>query len=429
MAAVKALPVEKFDCVMSENPNPPAPDTAVPPPPAKPVETKKSFNWHSPFFIWPAALALAVLLFFALDFTVITLTHESTDDAFIAGHIVSIAPRISGQVSAVYVLDNQLVRSNELLVAIDPADYANTLAQKQSAALAQDANVKTVLAGDELMRKKVATAEAGARKAQADADASAASANLAATNFARAQSLVGDKTISQQEFDAAQEAKNSAQANLNSAQQNFAEENSKVDEAHSQLAAAEAEVGLARAQWAEAQTNVASAQLNLSYAKIFAPGDGRVTRKQVEVGDYLQTGQQIMSLVPTDVWVVANFKESQLRKMSPGQHALVEIDALGGRKFRAHVDSVQAGSGAAFSLLPPENATGNFVKVIQRVPVKIIFDEPLPADKTIGPGLSVTPSVQVSSFIFPIWATALIAIILAIVAAIGLQKFLGRNEA
>ncbi len=209
----------------------------------------------------------------------------------------------------------------------------------------------------------------------------------------------------------------------------MAEENSKVDESHSQLAAAEAEVGLARAQWEESQTNVASAQLNLSYTKIFAPGDGRVTRKQVEVGDYLQAGQQIMSLVPVEVWVVANFKESQLKKMQPGQSALVEIDALGGRKFRAHVDSVQAGSGAAFSLLPPENATGNFVKVIQRVPVKIIFDEPLPADKTIGPGLSVTPSVQVSSFIFPIWATALIAIVLAIVAAIGLQKFLARNEA
>ena len=101
-----------------------------------------------------------------------------------------------------------------------------------------------------------------------------------------------------------------------------------------------------------------------------------------------------MSIVPTDVWVVANFKESQLKKMKPGQPALVEIDALGGRTFRAHVDSVQAGSGAAFSLLPPENATGNYVKVVQRVPVKILFDEPLPADHTIGPGLSVTPSVQ-----------------------------------
>src|SRR5476649_2368559 len=422
---------------MEENKNPTAreqsPQQPQNPPP-QPVPEKKNNGetmrkLNSPLFIWPAAIVLAVLLYLGLALLVNSLTHESTDDAFIAGHLVSIAPRIDGQVSAVHVLDNQMVRSNDLLIEIDPSDYAITVAQKQSAAESSDANVKTVRAAYELMRKKVSTAEASERKAQADADASAASAKLAATNFERAQSLLKDKTISQQEFDSAQEANNSAQANLNSAQQNVAEENSKVDESHSQLAAAEAEVGLVKAQWEESLTNVAAAQLNLSYTKIFAPGDGRVTRKQVEVGDYLQAGQQIMSIVPVEVWVVANFKESQLRKMQTNQPALVEIDALGGRKFRAHVDSVQAGSGASFSLLPPENATGNFVKVIQRVPVKIIFDDALPADHTIGPGLSVTPSVQTSSFDFPDWAIALIAIILAIAAAIGLRKFLDRKKA
>jgi len=426
---------------MSDNPNQPAPEPpqnqpAQPnPPPSAPQptapgeknngETMRKLN--SPLFLWPVAIVLAVLLYLGLALLANSLTHESTDDAFIAGHLVSIAPRIDGQVSAVQVLDNQMVRSNDLLIEIDTSDYAITVAQKESAADSSDANVKTVIAADELMRKKVATAEASERKAQADADASAASAKLAATNFERAQSLLKDKTISQQEFDAAQAANNSAQANLNSAQQNVAEENSKVDESHSQLAAAEAEVGLVKAQWEESQTNVAAAQLNLSYTKIFAPGDGRVTRKQVEVGDYLQAGQQIMSLVPVEVWLVANFKESQLRKMQTNQPALVEIDALGGRKFRAHVDSVQAGSGAAFSLLPPENATGNFVKVIQRVPVKIIFDEPLPADHTIGPGLSVTPSVQVSSFRVPEFVIAIVAIILAIAFAFVFQIFLNRK--
>jgi len=382
----------------------------------------------SPLFLWPATVALAVLLFFGLGSLVDALTHESTDDAFISGHVVSIAPRIDGQVSAVHVLDNQMVRSNDLLVEIDPSDYAITVAQKQAAAASQDANVKTVFAVDELMRKKVATAGASARKAQADADASAAGAKLAAMNFERAESLLKDKTVSQQEFDAAQAANKTAQAGLASAQENVDEEHSKVDEANTQLAAAEAEVGLASSQWREAQTNVASAQLNLSYTKIFAPCEGRVTRKQVETGDYLQTGQIIMSIVPVDVWVVANFKESQLKKMKPGQGAFVTIDALGGRKFRAHVDSVQAGSGAQFSLLPPENATGNFVKVIQRVPVKILFDEPLPADHTIGPGLSVTPSVQTGSFRVPDFVTAFVAIILAIVAVFSLRRFLDRNK-
>jgi membrane fusion protein (multidrug efflux system) len=407
---------------------PNSPPSAPQPAPEKKNNGETLRKLNSPLFIWPAAIVLAIILYLGLMLLVNTLTHESTDDAFIAGHLVSIAPRIDGQVSVVHVLDNQLVRSNDLLIEIDPSDYAITVAQKQSAAESSDANVQTILAADQLMRKKVATAEASARKAQADADASAASAKLAAMNFERAASLLKDKTISQQEFDAAQAANNSAQANLISAQQNVAEENSKVDESHSQLAAAEAEVGLAKAQWEESQTNVASAELNLSYTKIFAPGDGRVTRKQVEVGDYLQTGQQIMSIVPVEVWVVANFKESQLKKMKPGQSAFVKIDALGGRKFRAHVDSVQAGSGAAFSLLPPENATGNFVKVVQRVPVKILFDEPLPVDHTIGPGLSVTPSVQTSSFRVPDFLIAIVAIILAITAAFGFLKFLNRKK-
>jgi membrane fusion protein (multidrug efflux system) len=152
-----------------------------------------------------------------------------------------------------------------------------------------------------------------------------------------------------------------------------------------------------------------------------------VTRKAVEPGDYLQVGQQIMSIVPEDVWVVANFKESQLKNMRPGQSVTVEIDALGGQAFAAHVDSVQAGSGAQFSLLPPENATGNFVKVIQRVPVKIVFNEALPADHVIGPGLSVTPSVQVSNFVLPAWAIALIALIIAGPSVLGFVFVTRRN--
>ncbi len=424
---------------MSENPNQPATEPtqnqpAQSPAPPQPAPEKKNNGealrkLNSPLFVWPAAIVLAILLYLGLALLVNTLTHESTDDAFIAGHIVSIAPRIDGQVSAVHVLDNQLVRSNDLLIEIDPSDYAITVAQKQAAAASQDANFRTVVAAYELMRAKITTAEASAHKAKADADAAESTAKKAQADFERAQDLLKQNTISRQEFDSELAANTKAQADLQSARENVDEEASKVDEAEKQLAAVFAEKDMAFSQFNEAQTNVASAQLNLSYTKIFAPGDGRVTRKQVEAGDYLQTGQQIMSIVPVEVWVVANFKESQLRKMQPGQSALVEIDALGGRKFRAHVDSVQAGSGAAFSLLPPENATGNFVKVIQRVPVKIIFDDALPTDHTIGPGLSVTPSVQTSSFDFPDWAIALIAIVLAIASAFVFQKFLNRKPA
>ena len=205
-----------------------------------------------------------------------------------------------------------------------------------------------------------------------------------------------------------------ADANLAAAKQKTVADASRINEAKATQTATEASIGMALATFRQAQTAVQSAQLDLSYTKIFAPCDGRVTRKAVEPGNYVQIGQQLMSIVPPEIWVVANFKESQLKNMRTNQPVLVEIDALGGKKFRAHVDSVQAGSGAAFSLLPPENATGNYVKVVQRVPVKILFDEPLPADHTIGPGLSVTPDVRVSDFEIPDWVIGLVALVVRV---------------
>ena len=411
MAAKENLEWKKVHA-MNEKP------TAAVPPPEK---------LKSPLWLWPATLALAVLVYFGLAYLADVFTHESTDDAFIAGHLVSIAPRIAGQVAAVHVLDNQLVRSNELLVELDPADYAITVAQKSASSVSQAANLRTMVAAYELMRAKVATAEAAARKAKADAASAESTAKKSQADFDRAAGLRQQNTSSSQEFDAAQAANTKAQADWKSAQENAAEQASKVDEANRTLDATFAEKDMALAQFNESLTNVAAAKLNLSYTKIFAPCDGRVTRKAVEAGDYLQAGQQIMSLVPADVWVMANFKESQLDKMSPGQPVTVAIDALGGRTFAGQVDSIQAGSGAAFSLLPPENASGNFVKVVQRVPVKIVFTEPLPADRVLGPGLSVTPRVQVSKLVFPAWAIALVAVVMA-GAAVGIFRFVASRK-
>jgi membrane fusion protein (multidrug efflux system) len=310
-----------------------------------------------------------------------------------------------------------MVHSNELLVELDPADFSLVVAQKEAAAEAQQASYKTMLAGWQLTQAKVATAEAAARKAGADVDAAEATAKKAQADFDRATDLRKQNTTSQQEFDAAQAANTKAQADWKSIKEAATEAGSKVDEANRTLDAAWAQAGTALAQWRESQTNIASARQNLSYTKMFAPAAGRVTRKAVEAGDYVQAGQQLLNLVLPEVWVIANFKESQLEKMRTNQPVTVAIDALGGKKFAAHVDSIQAGSGAAFSLLPPENASGNFVKVVQRVPVKIVFDEPLPADHVIGPGLSVVPSVQVGGFVFPAWATGLLALILALATA------------
>ena len=226
------------------------------PPPPPSVNGKQLAKLNSPLFIWPATVVLAVLLFFGLDYLLAFMTHESTDDAFIAAHVVSIAPRISGQVAAVHVLDNEMVRSNELLVEIDPADYAITVAQKQSAADAQEANYKTVLAALDLMAVKVATAQATADQSKADADAAEATDARAQADFQRNQELRKQNTISQQEFDAAQAAVREADANLAAAKQKAVADVSKINEAKATQTATEASVGMALAPFRQAQTNV-----------------------------------------------------------------------------------------------------------------------------------------------------------------------------
>jgi membrane fusion protein (multidrug efflux system) len=401
----------------------PNPTTVSPVPKISPVKSgaKSTVIWVG------IGLLLAGLWYAGLTYFLYAMTHESTDDAFIAGHLVAIAPQISGQVLAVHVLDNQMVHSNDLLVEIDPAPFATTMAQKNAAADSEHSSYQAALAAYVLMGQKVKTAQAVAQSSQADIAAAEATAIQANADFDRAQALIKNQTISSQEFDLAKATLDKAEADLNAARQNAASDESKVDEASAQKDAAWAEAGSVLAQFKQAGTSVDSAQLDLSYTKIYAPVDGLVTRKQVEAGDYLQTGQQIMSLVPAEVWVTANFKESQLEKMRPGLPVLVAIDALGGREFRAHLDSVQDGSGAQFSMLPPENATGNFVKVVQRVPVKIVFDESLPADHTIGPGLSVTPSVEISSFSVPAVVIGIAAVVIALGLVIVIRLLVNRK--
>jgi membrane fusion protein (multidrug efflux system) len=168
-----------------------------------------------------------------------------------------------------------------------------------------------------------------------------------------------------------------------------------VAAAESEVALSEAGVETAAAGVQQAEARLQQAELNLSYTKIVAPRSGRVTGRTVQLGNYVQPGQALLTLVPDEMWVIANFKETQLTDLRPGQAADVRVDAYPNRKFKGHVDSLQAGSGAQFSLLPPENAVGNYVKVVQRIPVKIVFDEPLPPDLDIAPGMSVVPQVRV----------------------------------
>jgi membrane fusion protein (multidrug efflux system) len=368
--------------------------------------------------------------------------RESTDDAQVDGHINPISARVSGTVTRVLVNDNEFVKAGSVLVQIDPRDYQVAVARAEAELADARANVQgastnvpitstTASSQLENARAAVSEAQAGiaatqqsipaaiARRDAAQSRLREAEANAAkaAKDLDRYRQLVAKDEISRQQYDAAVAAAQAAQARVDVERASVAEAERDVAAAQAQLEQARARAAQARAGVAAAQTvpqqlavtrsRVASAQarvqqaqaaleqakLNLSYTTVVAPVDGVVSRKTVEVGQIIQPGQQLMSVIPlNDIWITANFKETQLKSMRVGQPAEIKVDAFG-RKYRGHVDSIAGATGARFSLLPPENATGNFVKVVQRVPVKIVLEPGENKDQLLRPGMSVEPTV------------------------------------
>jgi membrane fusion protein (multidrug efflux system) len=369
--------------------------------------------WQRPVAIIIGTLASAALLIWAGGKVADSFSHESTDDAFLTADIVSVSPKVSGEVVQVFVNDNQMVKAGDPLAQIDPRDFETAMAQKTAALAAANANTNLIESSFKMLEVGVTTAEATARQSKAQADADQARAEKASSDLKRADDLIQRKIISPQEFDTAKAAADAATNTLRSSQAKAESDKSKIDEAKAELEAGRSALSRAFAQAKQASVDVDLSKLSLSYTRIVAPVDGRVTRKAVEQGDYVQVSQKLMAIVPTNIWVEANFKETQLKKIRANQPVEVAVDSVAGRTFPARVQSIQAGSGAAFSLLPPENAVGNYVKVVQRVPVKIVFDHLPEVEHTLGPGMSVTPSVVVGK---PIPEP--IVIIVAIVAAL-----------
>jgi membrane fusion protein (multidrug efflux system) len=309
--------------------------------------------------------------------------YVSTDDAFIDVHMARVAPQVAGRVLRVLVDDNQAVAAGQPLVELDPADYQTHPAQAQATQASAQGKLAQARAGQRV-------AEANLDQARAEVGIAEANATNAAADLRRFQDLARTHSpaLSQQQFDTATATAKSTAANLNAAQKKALAAEAQMTLAQSQIDTADADVQTASAQ-------VEQALLDLSYTHITAPVAGRVTKKNVSPGDYLQTGQNLMALVPNAVWITANFKETQLDHMRVGQSVSIRVDAYPDKEFRGHIDSIQAGSGAAFALLPPENATGSYVKVVQRVPVKIVFDGAEDPDRPLGPGMSVVPSVKI----------------------------------
>lgn len=303
---------------------------------------------------------------------------ENTDDAFIDGRPVAISPEVTGNIVNVPVTDNQVVHAGDLLAEIDPRDYIAAVQQAEAQIEQARAGIDSTLAQIEAQKAQVSQAQQQVEEAQA-------ALSFSRDQDARAQDLVrrGAGTVQNAQQTASDLISKQAALDASNASRIAAERQIQVLQA--QVKTGEAQLGQARAQKAAAEANLTRTQLH-------ATVDGRVTRLTAALGAAATPGQALMILVPNDLWVTANFKETQLSDMRPGQPADIEIDAYG-RTYPGHVDSVQAGSGTAFSLLPAENATGNYVKVVQRIPVKLTFDR-LP-DVEIGPGMSVVPSVRV----------------------------------
>jgi membrane fusion protein (multidrug efflux system) len=399
----------------------------------RPPENEEEFSFATPqtnnrrFRIGVSLVVLALLVagWFVYRYTA---SYESTDDAQVDGHVNSVSARISGHVIKLNVDDNQYVQAGTVLVEIDPADYQVAYERAkadfdnaQAAALAAGVNVpiSSVNTSSQVSATEadVNSARAGVQVAQQHFAAAKAQLQEAEANNVKAQNdlvrykqLVDKQEISQQQYDQAMAAAKASAAAVEAARASAAAAEQQVTQAQGRLVQAEAnwryantapqqmQVIRARAAsaLAEAQRRKADleqAQLNLQYTKVAAPVSGIVSSRTVEVGQNVAPGQELMKVINLDdLWITANFKETQLRKMKVGQRATVEVDS-NGRKYNGTVDSIAGASGARFSLLPPENATGNYVKVVQRVPVKIVLDPGSNNDHQLRPGLSVEPKV------------------------------------
>jgi membrane fusion protein (multidrug efflux system) len=370
------------------------------------------------------AIAVAGGTYWAL-----TVGHESTNDAQVEGHVEPVSVRIPGIVTAVKVRDNEVVEAGAILVELDRADqearlavaradYSAATAAREAAeaqaALTEksaSANLQQAKGGIAQAASTVTVSRASVDQARADVAAAESRVGLARTEYQRTEQLFASGSVSPAARDAQKAALDQAEAAASLAEARLASAEAAIranlggvqlaegrvaaaETISEQVAAARAAVALARAREEQARASVRIAELNLSYTTVRAPGRGVVSRRNVEVGQTVSPERPLLALVPLDdVWVVANMKETQVADLRPGQHATIWVDAFPGRPLQGHVDSLAAGTGSRFALLPADNASGNFVKVVQRVPVLLRFDAP-PADMPVRPGMSAYVTVD-----------------------------------
>jgi membrane fusion protein, multidrug efflux system len=309
-----------------------------------------------------------------------TRNFVTTDDAFVDAYTTQVAPRVAGQVTKLMFADNDHVAAGQTLLLIDPRDFEAKLDQAKAQQASAEASLSQAQAQVAVQQASIDQAQANVRVAEADM-------LQARQDYDRYQKIASG-AVSRQQVEAATATFHSAEAKLDANRQ-------MVGGAQAQARAAQAQVLAAQASLQQAAASTQTAELQLSYCTIVAPEAGIVTHRTASAGNYVNAGQALFALVQDDRWVTANFKETQLAAIRPGQDVDIVIDAVPSITFHGKVDSFQGGTGTAFSVLPAENATGNYVKIVQRLPVKIVFDDPRLKDYELAPGMSVTPSVRV----------------------------------
>ena len=342
-------------------------------------DKSKTPLYKRPVVVGLVLLVVLVLIVVAIVFWRHSKHHESTDDAFVDGLTSQVAAQTAGRVLKLYVTDNQLVKAGDPLLDIDSRDDDTRVAQSRAQLATAEGQVDEAGAQVAVRRASAAQADASARESEAEL-------TKAVQDLARYRD-VDPQAVPRQQVDAAEANERTARAKLDAARMS-------ARSAHAQVEAALAQVRAGQAQVEAARATLSNAELQGSYTHVLAPISGRVSKRAVELGNVIANGQALMALVSENLWVTANYKETQLTRMQPGQDVTIVVDAYPDLKFRGHVDSIQRATGAYFSSLPAENATGNYVKVVQRVPVKIVFDDDRIRNYVIGPGMSVTPDVK-----------------------------------
>ena len=325
-------------------------------------------------------------------------TRIATDDAYIEGRVHVIAAKVPGTVRKVHVSDNQLVKKGDLILEIDPADFDAKMKEAESGLSTEKSRL--VESETRVEAAKIQLAEYGHRVETAKALLDLQTANLRQTelDIARAESLLKKDAISKERYEKTKTGYDMAVAQVKAARDQVKQAESAVDVQKAVIRQAVSSLRSQDSSITRSEAILKASELSVSYTKIYAPSDGHITKKSVQAGNQIQPGQPVMAVVPLDdIWIIGNYKETQLEKVRPGQKVKIRVDTYPGRIFNGKVESIMAGTGSAFSLFPPENATGNFVKVVQRVPVKIVLEKNADSEHILRVGMSVEPTILIEN--------------------------------